>query len=55
MVIWPYEGSIVRLIGAKLLEQNGECAASRVLYVTLEKLAQFSADAQACPSRIAAA
>ena len=43
------------LIGAMLLEQNDEWAASRARYMSLEKLAQFSDDPQARPGRIAAA
>jgi transposase-like protein len=55
VAIFPNEGAIVRLIGAMLLEQNDEWAASRARYMSLEKLAQFSDDPQARPNRIAAA
>lgn len=53
--IFPNEDAIVRLVGALLLEQNDEWAASRARYMSLEKLAQFSDDPQAKPKRIAAA
>ena len=53
--IFPNEAAIVRLVGALLLEQNDEWAASRARYMSLEKLAQFSDDPQARPQRIAAA
>jgi putative transposase len=53
--IFPNEEAIVRLVGALLLEQNDEWAASRARYMSLEKLAQFSDDPQAKPKRIAAA
>ena len=55
VAIFPNEGSVVRLVGALLLEQNDEWAASRARYMSLEKLAQFSDDPQAKPKRIAAA
>jgi transposase-like protein len=55
VAIFPNEGAIVRLVGAMLMEQNDEWAASRSRYMTLEKLAQFSDDPQARPSRIPAA
>jgi len=55
VAIFPNEGAIVRLVGAMLLEQNDEWAASRARYMSLEKLAQFSDDPQAKPRRIAAA
>ncbi len=55
VAIFPNEAAIVRLIGAMLLEQNDEWAASRARYMSLEKLAQFSDDPQARPGRIAAA
>lgn len=55
VAIFPNEGAIVRLVGALLLEQNDEWAASRARYMSLEKLAQFSDDPQAKPKRIAAA
>ena len=54
VAIFPNEGAIVRLVGAMLLEQNDEWAASRARYMSLEKLAQFSDDPQARPQRIAA-
>src|SRR5215211_7719671 len=47
VAIFPNEGAIVRLVGALLLEQNDEWAASRARYMSLEKLAQFSDDPQA--------
>lgn len=53
--IFPNEEAIVRLVGALLLEQNDEWAASRARYMSLEKLAQFGDDPQAGPKRIAAA
>ena len=53
--IFPNEEAIVRLVGALLLEQNDEWAASRARYMSLEKLAQFSDDPQAARKRIAAA
>ena len=46
VAIFPNEGAIVRLVGALLLEQNGEWAASRPRYMALEKLAQFDDDPQ---------
>jgi hypothetical protein len=55
VAIFPNEGAIVRLVGAPLLEQNDEWAASRSRYMTLEKLAQFDDDPQARPKRIPAA
>ena len=55
VAIFPNEAAIVRLVGALLLEQNDEWAASRACYMSLEKLAQFSDDLQAKPRRIAAA
>jgi putative transposase len=55
VAIFPNEGAIVRLVGALLLEQNDEWAASRARYMSLEKLAQFGDDPQAKPKRIAAA
>jgi putative transposase len=54
VAIFPNEGAIVRLIGAMLLEQNDEWAASRARYMSLKKLAQFSDDPQARPSRVPA-
>ena len=54
VAIFPNEAAIVRLIGALLLEQNDEWAASRARYMSLEKLAQLSDDPQARPKRIAA-
>jgi transposase-like protein len=53
--IFPNEAAIVRLVGALLLEQNDEWAASRSRYMSLEKLAQVSDDPQAGQKRIAAA
>jgi Transposase, Mutator family len=47
VAIFPNEGAIVRLVGALLLEQNDEWAASRARYMSLEKLAQFSVSARA--------
>jgi transposase-like protein len=55
VAIFPNEGAIVRLVGALLLEQNDEWAASRARYMSLEKLAQFGDDPQARPKRIAVA
>lgn len=55
VAIFPNEGAIVRLVGAMLLEQNDEWAASRARYMSLEKLAAISDDPQARPRRIAAA
>jgi transposase-like protein len=55
VAIFPNEEAIVRLVGALLLEQNDEWAASRARYMSLEKLAQFSDDPQAARKRIAAA
>ncbi len=55
IAIFPNEGSIVRLVGAMLLEQNDEWAASRARYMSLEKLAAISDDPQAGRKRIAAA
>jgi transposase-like protein len=55
VAIFPNEAAIVRLIGAMLLEQNDEWAASRARYMSLEKLASLSDDPQARPRRIAAA
>jgi transposase-like protein len=55
VAIFPNEAAIVRLVGAMLLEQNDEWAASRARYMSLEKLAQFSDDPQARPRRIPAA
>ena len=53
--IFPNEAAVIRLVGALLLEQNDEWAASRARYMSLEKLAQFSDDPQVGPARIAAA
>jgi putative transposase len=55
VAILPYEAVITRLVGALLLEQNDEWAASRARYMSLEKLAQFSDDPHAGSKRIAAA
>src|SRR5690349_19893762 len=55
VAIFPSEAAIVRLVGALLLEQNDEWAASRARYMSLEKLSQISDDPQARPRRIAAA
>lgn len=55
IAIFPNEAAIVRLIGAMLLEQNDEWAASRCRYMSLEKLATISDDPQAGRKRIAAA
>lgn len=52
--IFPNEAAIVRLVGATLMEQNDEWAASRSRYMTLEKLAQFNDDRQARPRCIPA-
>ena len=49
VAIFPNEEAIVRLVGALLLEQNDEWAASRARYMSLEKLAQFSDDPQVSP------
>jgi transposase-like protein len=53
--IFPNEAAIVRLVGALLLEQKDEWAASRARNMSLEKLAQLGDDPQARPKRIAAA
>ena len=55
VAIFPNEAAIVRLVGAMLLEQNDEWAASRARYMSLEKLSQISDDPQARPRRIPAA
>jgi transposase-like protein len=55
VAIFPNEAAIVRLVGALLLEQNDEWAASRARYMSLEKLAQLGDNPQAGPQRIAAA
>ena len=55
VAIFPNEAAIVRVVGAMLLEQNDEWAASRARYMSLEKLAAISDDPQARPKRIAAA
>ena len=55
VVIFPNEAAIVRLVGALLLEQNDEWAASRARYMSLEKLAAISDDPQARPRSIPAA
>ena len=43
--IFPNNGAIVRLVGAILLEQNGEWAVQRARYMTLETMAALSDDA----------
>ncbi len=43
--IFPNEASIVRLVGAILLEQNDEWAVQRARYMTLETMAPLSDDA----------
>jgi transposase-like protein len=55
VAIFPNEAAVVRLVGALVLGQNDEWAASRARYMSLEKLAQFSDDPQAKPRRIAEA
>ena len=55
VAIFPNEAAIARLIGAMLLEQNDEWAASRARYMSLEQLASLSHDPQGKPRRIAAA
>ena len=42
--IFPNEDSIVRLVGAILLEQNDEWAVQRARYMTLETMATLSDD-----------
>ena len=42
--IFPNEQTIVRLVGAILLEQNDEWAVHRALYMTLETIAPLSDD-----------
>ncbi len=42
--IFPDEDSIVRLVGAILLEQNDEWAVQRARYMTLETMATLSHD-----------
>jgi transposase-like protein len=37
--IFPNEAAIIRLVGAILLEQNGEWAVQRARYMTLETIA----------------
>lgn len=55
VAIFPNEAAIVQLVGALLLKQNDEWAASRVRYMSLETLAQFGDDPQAKPKRVEAA
>lgn len=55
VAIFPNEAAIARLIGAMLLEQNDEWAASRARYMSLEQLASLSHVPQGKPRRIAAA
>lgn len=46
----PNDDSIVRLVGALLLEQNDEWAVQRACYMTLESVGQLSDDPfTACP------
>lgn len=54
VAIFPNEASIVRLVGALLLEQNDEWAVQR-RYMSLETLEALSDDPKAKPRRIAAA
>ena len=42
--IFPNEASIVRLVGAILLEQNDEWAVQRARYMTLETIAPLGDD-----------
>ena len=42
--IFPNDKSIVRLVGALLLEQNDEWAVQRARYMTLETISQMSDD-----------
>jgi putative transposase len=42
--IFPNDEAIVRLVGAILLEQNGEWAVQRARYMTLETMAALSDD-----------
>ena len=42
--IFPNEEAVVRLIGALLLEQNGEWAVQRARYMSLETIAPLSDD-----------
>ena len=44
VAIFANEGAIVRLVGAMLLEQNDQWAASGAGYMSLEELAHFSDD-----------
>jgi transposase-like protein len=55
VALFPNEAVIVRLVGALLLEQNDEWAASRARHMSLEKLASHSDDPLARPRRIPAA
>jgi transposase-like protein len=42
--IFPNDKSILRLVGALLLEQNDEWAVQRARYMTLETISQISDD-----------
>jgi hypothetical protein len=49
--IFPNEDAIIRLVGAILLEQNGEWAVQRSRYMTLETIAPMSDDFCRQPAR----
>ena len=51
--IFPNDGAIIRLVGAILLEQNGEWAVQRVRYITLETICQMSDDPLISPPAVA--